>query len=374
MIAESAHIPGFLSLESRMALCGLCGRNSNRVAALAETFQIPHSYTAPGEMLEKEQPDIVSICTPNQTHEAYIQMALDAGCHVICEKPISLDSYRLSQLYRLAEEKGKLLVPCQNLRFRREWFQAKQCLESGLLGEVVDVRFQRIRSRGIPSWGNFHKKSVSGGGCMADIGVHMLDALLWILGNPAVESVMGFASDRLVKTTPNLFCDPAASGAGSAKVTPKAFWDSYDVEEYATGIARLSGGIPLSFQVAWAANLPETTAFQILGTKASFSFPGMRIFNGNACIPCPALEETRDLWADPTVGETGHRQVFHHVLQVLDGEQTLKITPGQAINVCTALELFYRSASLGRECFARELPQAREGEYNGSTPSAWTRF
>lgn len=354
MIAGSAHIPAFLTLGDRVCLSAICGRNRDTVTKLADTFAIPHRYTDAGEMLRREKPDLVSICTPNQSHEAYIQLALEAGCHVICEKPVCLDSAHLRRLYQLAAKKGKLLVACQNVRFRPEWFQAKACLEAGMLGEVVDVRFQRIRSRGIPSWGSFHRKEASGGGCMADIGVHMLDAMLWILGNPTVRSVTGFTSDRLFRTTPALCCEPGMSGAGNAQVTGKNIREEYDVEEYATGIARLDGEIPLSFQVAWAANLPETTAFQILGTKASLTSPGMQLFDGKQFQPCPPPPAP---WNDPAVllpGESGHRHVFAHVVGALDGTQRLEITPEQTQNVCMALELFYRSAETGTECFARE--------------------
>lgn len=356
MIANEGHIPAFREMGARIDLKAICGRNPDTVAATANRFGIPHSYISAETMLAEVRPDIVAICTPNQYHARYVAMALEAGCHVICEKPVGLDSREVKKLYQLAGRKKQLLVACQTVRFRPEWFQAKQMIQDGVLGEIIAVRFDRIRSRGIPTWGSFHRKADNGGGAMADLGVHMLDTLLWMLGNPKVVSVTGFSSDRIVKTTKNLFCRPKDAGAGDHSVCCAAYDEkAFDVEEYATGMIRLENGIPLSFQVSWAANLPDQTSFQILGSKASLQVPDMHMHDGEH-----GWVQTQEPDAMPkkkhyTGTFSGHKYLLEHVLNTLDGTELLQITPEETINACCALELFYRSVSEKREVFLAEL-------------------
>lgn len=356
MIANEGHIPAFLEMGDRIQLKAVCGRNVCTVSETANRFGIPFCYTQAEEMLEAVQPEVVAICTPNQSHAGYAALALEAGCHVICEKPLGLDSRQVKKLYELAEKNDRYLVACQSLRFQPEWIQAKKLIREGTLGEIVSVRFDRIRSRGIPTWGGFHRKTDSGGGAMADIGVHMLDGLLWMLGNPKVISVAGFASDKLVKSTAGLLCAPELSSAADGEVSCGGYDSAeFDVEEYAAGIARLENGIPLSFQAAWAANLPERTSIQILGTKASLTLPQMRMHDGKTAWTQAIDGDIRRTFSRYEGAFTGHKYLLEHMLDVLDGSAQLQITPDETINVCCALDLFYRSVSRRRETFITEL-------------------
>ena len=356
MIANEGHIPAFLAMGDRIRLQAVCGRNPETTERTAKRYGIPFVFADAEQMLSVIRPDIVAVCTPNQTHAVYSEMALEYGCHVICEKPVALDSRQVRGLYELAGQKNRYLVACQTQRFQPKWFQARKMVREGTLGEIISARFDRIRSRGIPTWGGFHRKADSGGGAMADIGVHMLDGLLWMLGNPKVISVMGFTSDRIAKTTKDLCCDPTASGARSGVASGHAYdADAFDVEEYASGILRLETGVPVSFQAAWAANSPEKMSLEILGTRAGITIPEMCVHNGTSCCvqqpeKFPCLKEE---WQN--IPFAGHRYLLSHVLNVLDGVGELMITPEETINVCTALELFYRSAAEKREVFLSEL-------------------
>lgn len=352
MIANEGHIPAFLAMKDRVELRAVYGRNPATVTQTAIRYGISERYTEVEDMLKKVKPDIVSICTPNQSHMHFATMALNSGCHVICEKPVGLNFRDVKSLYSLAEKQNRLLIACQTLRFQPEWMQAKKMVQDGELGEIICVRFDRIRSRGIPSWGAFHRKSISGGGAMADVGVHLLDGVLWILGNPKVISVTGFVSNQFTMTHPDLICLPECSGASTAIVPSYNYQNMlFDVEDFAVGIARLETGIPLSFQAAWAANLPEQTRIQILGTKASLSIPEMRINDGTRSWLLPKINYI------PRFGGafSGHKYLLEHVLNVLDGNAQLLISAEEINNVSSALELFYRSSELKREVFSSEL-------------------
>ena len=118
MIANAAHIPAYRNLDEEIELVGICDLNEEALKQTAEKFGIPNTFTDAGEMLEKLQPDIVSICTPTLTHVPLVKLALEAGANVICEKPLALRYKDALDMYELAREKGKLLVPCQSVRYR----------------------------------------------------------------------------------------------------------------------------------------------------------------------------------------------------------------------------------------------------------------
>ena len=135
-------------------------------------------------MVAKERPDVVSVCVPNCLHKKFSMLALSYGCHVLCEKPVAYTYTDAKELYGFAARQGRHLIACQSMRFTPDRLAAKRLIEQGDLGGIYYGEFARIRRRGIPTWGTFHIKEISGGGAFLDIGVHMIDAVLWLMGNP----------------------------------------------------------------------------------------------------------------------------------------------------------------------------------------------
>ena len=358
MIANQGHIPAYLQFPDRVSLRAVCGRNEATTLETARRYGIEHFYTSPAELLEREKPDIVSICTPNQSHRELVELALNMGCHVICEKPVALHYADAKALYELAARKGKLLVACQSVRFQRPWFAAKEYIEEGHLGQIYFAQFDRVRRRGIPTWGSFHRQSESGGGAMADIGVHALDGLLWILGNPEVESVTGFASNAIAKTERDVIYDLRECGAFSGAPSSARFDpEQFDVEEFASGCIRTKNGIAIQFKAAWAANAPNENSMTILGSKGGLTLPQLKLYSTLGRNQTDMEPRLFPLGEFDDIPFGGHRYLIRHTLNVLSGSEDLLITPAQTLNICKTLDLFYRSAAMGREVFEFELTQ-----------------
>ena len=223
MIANSGHIPAYKAFSQDVSLEAVCDLNASAARDTALRHDIPRWYSDVAAMLEEVHPDLVSVCTPNSTHKGLVAQALKAGANVICEKPLTLHYADTVELYALAEKLGKQLVVCQTSRFQRAYFAARDYIADGVLGNIYYAEIDRIRRRGVPSWGTFHRKAASGGGALADIGIHALDAMLWMLGSPQVSAVSGFTSDRIIHSERGVIYDLKESGAFSGVHTARRF-------------------------------------------------------------------------------------------------------------------------------------------------------
>lgn len=356
MIANKGHIPAYKEFSQDVCLEAVCDLNETAARDTTLRHGIDKWYTDVQTMLEEVRPDLVSVCTPNATHKPLVAQALLAGANVICEKPLALTYADTVELFALAKAQNRHLVVSQTSRYQRAYFAARDYIASGVLGNLYYAEIDRIRRRGVPSWGSFHRKDLSGGGALADIGVHALDALLWMLGSPKVTAVSGTSSDRIIHSERNVIYDLKESGAFSGVHTARTFNpDECDVEEFASGCIRTEAGLSLNFKVAWAANLPERNNMIILGDKAGITLPELKLYGTlgeNQTDFSPRLFGLGQYDREPFAG---HFYLIRHVINVLNGKDTLMITPEQVTNTAAALELFYRSCQQGREVFLSEL-------------------
>ena len=191
MVANVGHLPAWLELAPAVEVVGVFNHTLTKAQQTADRHGIPHAYDDCGRMMDELRPDIVSVCTPNVSHRAYTEAVLQAGAHVFCEKPIAASYADAVAMYAAAEAAGRHLFVTQTGRFSGSNTAAKQLADSGHLGEMYYAETSAFRRRGVPTWGRFHMKEASGGGPLYDIGVHALDALLWIMGNPKVVAASG---------------------------------------------------------------------------------------------------------------------------------------------------------------------------------------
>ena len=356
MIANSGHIPAYKAFSQNVSLEAVCDLNASAARDTALRHDIPRWYSDVAAMLEEVHPDLVSVCTPNSTHKGLVAQALKAGANVICEKPLTLHYADTVELYALAEKLGKQLVVCQTSRFQRAYFAARDYIADGVLGNIYYAEIDRIRRRGVPSWGTFHRKAASGGGALADIGIHALDAMLWMLGSPQVSAVSGFTSDRIIHSERGVIYDLKESGAFSGVHTARRFDPAEcDVEEFASGSLRTDAGISLNFKVAWAANLSDRNNMMILGDKSGLTLPELKLYGTlgeNQTDFSPRLFGLGEYDDRPFAG---HYYLIRHVIGVLNGTESMMITPQQVINTAATLEMFYRSSELGREVRRSEI-------------------
>lgn len=349
MIASAAHVPAYRHRSDVFEIVAVFDAFEASAKSTAESNGIAAWYTDAKKMLEEVKPDLVSVCVPNAFHKEYVMLALNAGCHVLCEKPLAFTYRDAVEMYALAEKQGKILIACQSMRYTPDRLAAKAYVDQGKVGDIYYASFSRIRRRGIPTWGRFHMKQSSCGGALVDIGVHMLDAMLWLMGNPKIASVTANCTRNHAFETGDLVSSGARTGsvANARKFDP----NEMDVEDFAAGTIRFENGCVANFNTAWAANMPESSAISLVGNKTGVFLPECDIYYGSdGHEKLPAEPDKYGAEAFP-----GHFHIIDNLADALCGKADIAIKPEQTIQVSAVMEMFYRSAEEGREITYQEL-------------------
>ncbi|TWT27273.1 Gfo/Idh/MocA family protein [Planomicrobium sp. CPCC 101110] len=242
-IAEAVHVPHYRE-QKAIEVVAVLGRNAERVQAFAERNAIPRFYTDADEMYAVENPDIASVCTPNSFHYAAVMKALENGCHVLCEKPPAISADEAWKMHQAAKARSLVLAYNFHNRFAEDVKIIREKAAAGLLGDIYVTKVQALRRSGIPGWGYFTNKELQGGGPLIDIGVHMLDAAMYVLGFPAVKRVTA-------KQFQKIGTQKSSGSFGE--------WDpqKYEVEDSLFGFIELEGGGLLQIETSFALHIKE---------------------------------------------------------------------------------------------------------------------
>jgi predicted dehydrogenase len=266
----------------------------DRAEATAKQFGIPYVAASLADLLARPEVDGVIVCTPPFAHAEPTTAALEAGKHVLCEKPFALDPSEAARMVATADRVGKFLA-CASARNRYSASQtkARQMLDAGELGDVYYVRSSQIRFRGRPGhhifpqskW--FLDKQRAGGGAMMDIAVYQIDSVLWLLGNPKVVSV----SAQLRQITEEA---PPADAP-------------QDVEDHVIILINCESGKSGLVEATWVSNMRGAEGTFIFGTKA-----GLRLDPLTKIVAerVPAGETIKTPWMGDEVYRTVEEQIF----------------------------------------------------------------
>jgi predicted dehydrogenase/sugar phosphate isomerase/epimerase len=155
------------------------------------------TYTDGIELIKDPNIDVVDICTPTFLHKKYISAALNAGKHVICEKPIARTSQEAEEIVRIAKDSDKFLMIGMCIRFWPEYQYAYKAIKSGALGNIVSATFKRV-SPNISgnAWNNWFMDSTSSGGALLDLHIHDVDFVRYLLGKPKSITAFGLRGFR----------------------------------------------------------------------------------------------------------------------------------------------------------------------------------
>lgn len=362
MIANSAHIPAYKRLNDRVEIVAVADNREAAAKDSAVRHGIPHWYPDANEMIQKEKPDIVSVCMSNMFHYKYTIAALKAGAHVFCEKPAAVSYQETKEMFDTAEKVGKKLIICQTARFGSETLAAKQFADKGILGDVYFADIEWMRRRGVPKWGSFHMKNANGGGAFCDLGIHAFDMVLWIAGFPKLRSLCCNAATRLTGKEPELYSTDAESGAFNGVFMPRKFdVKEFSVEEFANGTAFFENGLTINFKIAWSVNLPESRKFDIAGTKAGIRLPSMEIYSGIGGYQADITPHYAP-YRYERYKFGGHHGLIEHGINVIDGKEELLIKPNEILTSAAILDGFYKSVRLGREVTVEEVTGETAGK------------
>jgi predicted dehydrogenase len=348
MIANAAHLPAWKHIPQDVEVVGVADIEEWRAQETARRYDVPHAYGDWRKMLKDLKPDMVSVATPNVYHKEVTIEALKGGAHVLCEKPISTSCQNAVEMFKTAEAAGRILFVNQSLRFMANIMASKEIVSSGKLGEIYYAETSALRRRGIPKWGMFHMKKHNAGGPIYDLGVHMIDSLMWIMGNPRAVAVSAMTYTKFGNRAEGLHESLADSGAPIGVFTPRPYdYREFDVEDFAVGFVRFENDITLSVKTCWAANIPEGVGQTfILGTDAGIQLWPVKVITNMGAFQ---VDVTPKVLPDRDVVFSGHWEEVEHILRVLRGQEEMIVKREEVLNVMRILDGFYKSAELGRE-------------------------
>ena len=237
--------------------------------------------------------DAVTICTYNRQHAQPAIDALNAGLHVLLEKPFTVTLDEAVAVMKAEKASGKVLSIGFQPRMDANMKMIKKIVESGALGQIYYIQTGGGRRRGIPTpFGTtFIEDKTAGLGALGDIGCYSLDMVLNAIGYPKPLTVSGYKS-AFFGTDPNY--------SNYVKTGHPEYAKLFGVDDFAAAFVRLEGGIVLDFRIAWAMNLDTPGDTIIMGTKGSLRIPSTECWNGSVGGPMTIYH---DVCGEPTKTE-----------------------------------------------------------------------
>jgi predicted dehydrogenase len=317
--AQINHIPALKKTEN-IELVWLVDRDAEKAERVAQKFGVPNSSGRLDQMLDDESVDAVAVCTPNYLHAPMAVAALEAGKHVMCERPFARSADEAAAMVKAAKKAERVVVCTVQHRFRADSQLLRRFVEKGELGHIFYAKAGWLRQR--TEWDSDEwrrQKKESGGGVVLDLGFQMLDLALWVMGQPAVESV-------------------TASVHRSRKG---------EVEDSATAFLRCDNGATIALEFTWGLLMEKDFAYlNLFGAGGAALLNPLRIHKGmhGALVNVtPNLDTTRNQYKHSMELQVAHfaDALRRGVKPMGDGEEMLA--------VMQLMDAIYRSADQGKE-------------------------
>lgn len=327
-IARSRHIPAYLNIKEKVELIAVQDVNHEKAKQIANELEIPNVFNNYYELFKVV--DAVTICTPNKFHAEISIAALEAGVHVLCEKPMAITTEECERMINTSRKSNKKLSIAFHFRYTEAAKLSKSVVLSNEIGNPIVARIQALRRRKVPGWGVFINKELQGGGSLIDYGCHYLDLAMWLMDDPDPVEVLGTTYNHLSRTSSDL---NEWGGFDTEK---------FEVDDHVSAYIKFSSGSSILFECSWAANVKEdTTHLSISGSNG-----GLNVFPFELYQPKYGTFMTSQAKADFNVIEAGNAQAENFVNSCL-GIENLIVQPEQAMRVTKIIEAIYQSSEAG---------------------------
>jgi len=344
-IANGKHMPALKTINE-VEMVAFCDIIEEKAVKAAEEYGIEDAkvYTDYKELLKDKSIDVVHVCTPNRSHSFITVDALEAGKHVMCEKPMAKTYAEAKKMYDASVRTGKKLTIGYQQRWRGDSLYLKSVCENGELGDIYFAKAIALRRRAVPTWGVFLNEFEQGGGPLIDIGTHALDLTLWLMNNYKPKMVVGSVYKKLGDQT------QTANAWGD--------WDpkEYTVEDSAFGYIIMENGATIILESSWAINIadPKEAVTLLCGDKAGADMlDGLRINyvkNNRQVIEKPDFKTGGVAFFEGSSSSPQDLEARAFYDAILN-DTPLSTKPEQALVVTQILEAIYESAKTGKPVY-----------------------
>ena len=337
------HLEAYAKLPVEIVAAADVSEEALKLAS--EGFCIKHTFTDFRKLLAMDEIVAVDVCLHNNYHAPVTIAALEAGKNVYCEKPIAGSYADGREMVAAAKRTGKMLSIQLGTLFSLATKATQRLIEGGYLGELYHAKSIGYRRRGRPyvdgyGTSSFVQKSIAAGGAMYDMAVYHIAQMLYLLGNPAIETVSGATHQEV-----GMYEDRRKSG-------------KYDVEELAIAFVRLAGGISFFLEESWAVNAGQPHGSELHGSKGGVRLSPFAYYSTIADMEMDGtfdLESANTRWHRCIPNTDAYDGPQPHWVAVLQGRVPLIDTAGIALNTMKISEGVFMSQKLGREVPGAEI-------------------
>lgn len=331
-IATGAHLPAFLKLEKDVQVVAAADIAPAALDNFAQKAGLTadQCYSNWEQMLDQVPLDVAVICTPNCFHHPQTVAAFAKGCHVLTEKPVGISAQQAREMTAAGHKAGKLFMVGQTLRFTKGAAMMKRWVDEGSVGNIYWARCQYLRVRGVPGKG-FIVKEASAGGPIYDIGVHVLDLGLWLMGFPEPSSVLA-----------GVYCNIARQKSALNTYGP----EKYTVpEDAAFSLIRFKNGATISLECSWALNIPGPSHNVVVcGDKGGAQWEPLALLTERK----GALERiTPEIFPYPE--PAGHFEEVRAFVEAIKKGKPSPVPGEEALITQRILDAIYKSGETGKE-------------------------
>lgn len=346
-IANGKHLPSLAAIEN-VEIVYFCDIVRERAEKACEKYGAQGAKVTENYMdVVNSDVDVIHVCTPNRSHCEISCAAMEAGKHVLCEKPMAINAAEARKMYETSVKTGVTLSIGYQNRFTPESQYVKAEAEDGFFGDIYMARAYAIRRRAVPTWGVFLNEYEQGGGPLIDIGTHALDLTLWTMDNYKPKYCVGTTYHKLNNDT----------NTGNAWGDWKP--EEFTVEDSAFGFIVMENGATIILQSSWALNTHKSceAKFAVCGTKGGADMYDGLVLNtikhGKQVNIHPQLDAKGVAFYDgkgmkPAEAEA---RCFYNAIE--NGTKPITL-PEQALVVSEILEGIYVSAKTGKPYYFGE--------------------
>ncbi len=318
-----------------VAVADLSPKRRNEVK---KEWQMSRAYGTWEELVADPGIDAVTIALPNALHAAAALAALNAGKHVLIDKPFTLNYAEAKRCADTARRKRRTLMVGMNQRYGNEAQTMRAIVERGDLGDIYHTKAYWYRRTGSPKFGTwFVNKALSGGGCLLDIGVHILDLGMYLGGSWDPVAVSGQAYTKFGNR------GLGEGGWGKSDRNKKI---KFDVDDFATALIKCRNGATIELNVSWVLHQEQGNRHnvELYGTEAGASLLPMKLYRFGKKKGEYEVVEPQDV---NVKDKRSSRQ--HDWLDTITGKRKTICTMQQSLTVQKVLDAIYKSSETGRE-------------------------
>jgi predicted dehydrogenase len=277
------HLPGFQHVPEA-ELVAVFSQPLSEAQAAAEAFHVPSAFDDWKKLLSEAQPDLVTVALPPFLHRPAVLDALQAGCHVLCDKPMALDGSQAIEMLRAAEAAGVIHMLDHQLRFQPSLQRLKRLIDVGFVGRPLHVRYHNINAnRGDPAlpW-HWIDDQQAGGGTLLSGASHHVDLMRWLFGE--VRAVSGQLGIHITERLNPATSQPQPITSDDQYSLVCDFESGVMAWLFATSVARHPGGLRLEVYGS-EGSLIFTEAEGLWGAPAGRPLEDLTVPDPNAALP-----------------------------------------------------------------------------------------